>query len=336
MGTALCTSACVSMLITMVVACGPPPRPAQPEDYVPESMQGHFMTTDGSHWHLYVHDASFAVADTAIEYDSHLAITSSQLEGDRYVARAGQTVGPHSTLFGGVEHRIDATCTGTGTFENDTWTLAFDGDLSCRSYNGTFTRFEQPAERPRRTPRGEASHDGQLHLLVPPDETPFAHAIQGAETVTPGEAPCPVALRTPSADVASGDDPGQAAIRHQGEDEGAEFEVIHVDSGVELPTQPESRQRYQAIYVRVEHSEPSVEWTAGTFEAGTSRGRAFLVDTQEGRIVCVGDVAAQNGDAIQGSSEASARMWLTLQLEIAEERAIALGLRAPAEAAPAP
>lgn len=55
------------------------------------------------------------------------------------------------------------------------------------------------------------------------------------------------------------------------------------------------------------------------------------MDTTEGRVVCMGEVAAQNGDAMRGSSEAMAEMWLTLQLGIAEERAIALGLHAVAE-----
>lgn len=322
----------IALLVIALAACGgPPPLPPPPRVPIPESMQAHFMTDDGTHLHLWAHANYLTTAPTGIEYgDTRLHVTSSRLEGERYVIDRVAVIGTHSATFGGIERRIDTTCGGTATYENDAWTLALTGDYPCTQYNVRFTRFEPRETVARRTPRGEPSHDGVLHVLVPPDDGPFAHALQGIETMRPGDAPCPVTLRAPHEDQASGADPGAAALRHRDEGGGEEFAVVRVESGVELPNTTDSRARYQAVYVQVESVRPSVDAANRTFVSGFSRGRAYLVDTQEHRVVCVGDVSAQNGDRLRAQSNQYAELWLGLQLATAEERAVALGMRAPA------
>ncbi|MFO0682075.1 MAG: hypothetical protein U0234_08490 [Sandaracinus sp.] len=293
----------LSMLL--LAACEDPPAPlAEQGPPLPEAALGHFgasgITVRGT-----------VISDRLMISSVQLCILGGAAGADTYEATRVVVCDTYRRSSEAAPYYYAVSpCTGGARFSVDTWTLDLHGSEACERFDGVHTNAAPPPD---------------------PGDAAFVAALAGLETLRASEAPCPVALRAPDAEIASGDSPGEAALHHVGEGTGEAFEVIHADVGGPLPTRPESPARYQAVYVRAAHTSPAIDPGGSTFTPGSSRGTAYLVDTTEGRVVCMGEVAAQNGDAMRGSSEAMAEMWLTLQLGIAEERAIALGLHAVAE-----
>ncbi len=329
----------VVMLLAVLPACDDRPTVPVPAERIPEVAQHHGETLaavgPAEMSSIFVYDDDMADGSPESGFGGpHLHVAAGHLtEGGGYVADEvviGELV-PGFLMFRG-RSVVAHACSGTATYADATWTIALGGGADCERWNGVF--------RPR-PPWVDSWDDPRLHpapaapvappvlrLVVPPPTTPFSRALVGLDAIEPGDAPCAVTLRAPDAEITAGATPGEAALHHAGEGAGEAFEVVRGTSGELLPSAPQSAERYQALFVRTEHREPAV-LDGSSFSGGVSRGRAFLVDMTEGRVVCVGDVSATNGDAMSAPSERSAAMWLTLQLLLAEKRAIALGLHAP-------
>lgn len=274
---------------------------------------------------LFVYDDDVVDATPGHDYDAPRLFVESGRSTEGGYEGSDVVISQLEQSFWSSHWVVLERCTGTLRHADGAWTIALSGSPSCVHWNGTF-RPEAPSAGAPAAPV-VASAPAPLSLVLPPPTTPFARALAGLDRWQPSDAPCPVALRAPDAEVAGGARPGEAALHHAGEATGEPFEVVRATSGAALPSEAASSRRYQVLYVRTEHREPSIE-DAYSFSAGRSAGRAFLIDTAAGRVVCVGDVAARNGEAITGASDREAEMWLVLQLQIAEERAIALGLHA--------
>lgn len=327
--------------VLLIAGCDERPTVPMPADTVPTAAQHHGDTLaavgPAEVASIFVYDTNITDGSPGAFHDGpRLYIAAGHATDQGYVAD-GVVLGEHipGSVFTSAHTALVSPCTGTATYAEETWTIALGGGAACEHWNGVFRArppwvdsWDDPRLHPPTAP-AEPHVPPALTILLPPPTTPFARALAGIDAMAPGDAPCPVSLHAPDAEIATGATPGEAALRHADDRDGERFEVMHAESGTTLPSAPASALRYQALFVRTEHREPSVIDDT-SFTAGLSRGRAFLVDTSEGRVVCVGDVLATNGAAMTASSERSAAMWLTLQLAIAEERAIALGLRAPA------
>jgi hypothetical protein len=320
-------------ILVLLAACDDEPAIPDPSTPIPSAFHHDFdrVPEAGAGMSVvYAYRDSFADGSPGTSFSgAHLFVTQGRTTEGGYVAER-LVVGEIVDGFWSSDWGPTATCGGTATFADGAWTIAVTGPAACVRWNGVY-RHEiagatgyypaVPTEEPPRDPE----------IVLPAPTTAFARAIARLGELRASSERCPVALRAPDAEVASGDSPGEAALRHAGEATGEPFELMHATSGEMLPSAPESAQRYQVLYVRTRHVAPSVDPGGGTFTAGSSRGRAYLVDVPAERVVCIGDVEATNGDAISAPSERSAAMWLTLQLAIAEERAVALGLFAVAD-----
>jgi len=329
-----------TLLALLILGCDDRPEPTRPAVIVPNEYQHHgeelAAVGDATMSSIFVYDDSIADGTPSAPFGApHLFITRGESTDHGYVASA-LAIGVVASGVFSSSWRITTTCAGTASYADATWTIALSGDPACTQWNGTFRArpsWVDSWDDPRLTAAAEPASvavDPPLSLVLPPPTTDFARALVGLDAITPSDAPCAIALHAPDVETTSGDRPGEAALQHAGEGGGETFEVIDATSGETLPSAPESPARYQALFVRVVHRDPVV--SDGAFDPGVARGRAFLVDTVQGRVVCVGDVAAENGTGIQARDEAGARMWLTIQLQLAEERAIALGLHAIAQA----
>ncbi len=227
--------------------------------------------------------------------------------------------------------RVVARCDGSATWADAEWTVSLTGPESCTRWNGTWTQvkplFPEVKKRAPTLPAERILGEDPV-LVLPPAATPFSTAIARIGVLRAGDQPCPVVLHAPDAALVASATPGQDALRLGSSFTDEPFSIVAADSGAILPDQPASTARYQALYVRTSHAEPEVAKHGHTFTPGHSAGRVWLVDMQAGSVVCVGDVRAENGDTMEGSTEREAGMWLILQLGMAEERAIALGLYA--------
>lgn len=310
--------------------CDAPPEIVGTATRIPQALQdGRFSASGpGPVTQLFVYGDSFADGTPGSPFgDAHLFVTRGHETSGGYVADEVVVGVLHDGLLRAY-WTPSATCAGTASYADDAWTLALGDDPQCARWNGVYRDAE--AARAPMIAAATAPVDAEPVLVLPPPTTPFARALAQLPSLRASEAPCPVALRVPAEELTTSDSPGEAALRHAGEATGEAFEVLHAVSGEALPSDRGSRLRYQALYVQTTHAAPSIDPGGSTFTPGRSRGRAFLVDVEREQVVCVGDVHAQNGPAITGGSEARAALWLTLQLALAEERAIATGLHAVA------
>lgn len=337
--------ALTTSILLLLAGCDDRPTVPRPADEVPGEAMHHGRTLaavgPAALSSILVYDTNITDGSPGAPHGGpRLWFAAGHLTDDGYVADE-VVLGDYvpGSLFSSPRTALVSPCTGTATYADETWTIALGGSAECERYNGVFRprppwvdSWDDPALHPVAV---APAPPPVLRLVLPPPSTAFARALTGIDTMEPSESPCAVSLRAPDAEIASGASPGEAALRHAGEGGGEPFEIVRADSGEMLPSAPGNAGRYQALFVRTEHREPAV-LDGTSFSAGLARGRAFLVDMEQGRVVCVGDVSATNGAAMDASSERSAAMWLTLQLMIAEQRAIALGLRAPGGAGPAP
>lgn len=326
------------LLTVLLVACDDTPK-VQPIDEAAPHTVGEFLREGGSGVEsIFEYGRDFGSSGEHF----HMFIEAGHREGDEgYVATELVLAELYRPLIGDSiwtpVHRCTGTATREGSPEGRRWTLELGGPAECARWSGVFVHsapWASPsaARAPEPTEPTEPSEpSAPAELVVPAPSTPFARALADAAALTPGEAACPIRLRRPSEAATAGVSPGEAALREQDSyaASGEAFGVVRATSGQTAPADPDSADRYQALYVRTVNRQPRVEGMG--FFAGESRGRAFLVDTREGRVVCVGDIRATNGDAIQAprGDARRAEMWLNIQLLLAEERAIATSLRVP-------
>lgn len=312
--------------LTVIAGCSPDVMP-WPSESVGSAMQGVYdnVNANAAMRSISVAPSYFANGDNYSADDVRLHIAVGVATPGNYRATSLFL----ATMHEGWIHSNWAKqqdCSGEARFANNEWTIQLTG-AECARWNGVYRHHEPPPQEPAVEAIPSTIPERPLELVPPPPTTPLARALQSLGTLEASDQPCSISLQLPDTSLVESATPGEAALRNPSQG-GEEFEIVRVTSGTPLPAQLSPSYRYQALLVMTAHSDPVVNMSDHSFDGGHSRGRAYLVDTQENRVLCIADVDAQNGDGIRGHSESEALMWLRIQLMLSEQRAIALGVRA--------
>ena len=158
-------------------------------------------------------------------------------------------------------------------------------------------------------------------------------ALGDLEVVEPTTDPCPVSLSAPTASLVAAQgvrDMTREDLESLRYPNGEPFGVVRVEPGAPITRTAESHDRYQALYLMESFEAASIDMRTRTYSPSRSRGRAYVIDTESDRVICAADVDVESIPEIRAEQRAEAEMWLTMQIQHSERRAIATGMHAVA------
>ena len=230
-------------------------------------------------------------------------------------------------VVGGGSYTLMELCGGQVEVTPAGMTVALQGSPDCTAWNGPYT-LQEPLQKPP-PPAPPPVHLGDVpDVRLPSGDGPYLQLLAKLPKAKATEKACPVQLRRPSAIVTDSTTPGQDVLREPPKEESGEvFEVTRVASGTELPATVPGSKRYQVIYVTNRDERPVVH-PDNSFTPGLSAGRAWLLDLEQSKLLCMGDILVESGQSMSGRNRGEATTYLYLQLVARVNAAIVDALRA--------